>query len=335
VILDIARFIERERPYWDELETMLRADPGQGGMAAAQRLHYLYRRVASGLVRAAAGCPGTELHIYLEELTARAYARVHDTRDTHARARPLHWLLSGFPNAFRRQIRAFQLALLVTLAGSVLGAAALLIDAEAKQTIMPFSHLLGSPSERVAMEESTARLGEEGNRQHNTFAAMLMQNNIRVSITAAVLGITFGIGTLALLFYNGVILGAVALDYIRDGQTTFLLGWLLPHGATEIPAILIAGQAGFVLARAIIGHESTAPLRARLRLVGSDIVLLLYGLSILLIWAGIVESFFSQFHEPFLPYAVKITFGVVELVVLIAFLRYAGRNTPKEAIPHA
>ena len=44
------------------------------------------------------------------------------------------------------------------------------------------------------------------------------------------------------------ILGAVAVDYVADGQTRFLLGWLLPHGAIEIPAILIAGQAGLVLA---------------------------------------------------------------------------------------
>ena len=53
-----------------------------------------------------------------------------------------------------------------------------------------------------------------------------------------------------MLFYNGVILGAVAVDYVRAGETKFLLGWLMPHGVIEIPAILIAGQAGFMLALA-------------------------------------------------------------------------------------
>jgi len=38
------------------------------------------------------------------------------------------------------------------------------------------------------------------------------------------------------------------VDYIRAGQTKFLVGWLLPHGSFEIPAILIAGQAGLILA---------------------------------------------------------------------------------------
>ena len=38
---------------------------------------------------------------------------------------------------------------------------------------------------------------------------------------------TWGVGTILLLFYNGVILGAVSLDYVQAGQTPFLLGWLL------------------------------------------------------------------------------------------------------------
>jgi len=46
---------------------------------------------------------------------------------------------------------------------------------------------------------------------------------------------TCGLGTIILLFYNGVILGAVVVDYILAGQATFLLGWLLPHGSFEIP----------------------------------------------------------------------------------------------------
>ena len=76
---------------------------------------------------------------------------------------------------------------------------------------------------------------------------------------------TWGIGTIIVLFYNGVILGAVAVDYIRAGQTKFLLGWLLPHGVIEIPAILIAGQAGLLLAAALIGRGNRDPLRKRLR----------------------------------------------------------------------
>jgi hypothetical protein len=52
------------------------------------------------------------------------------------------------------------------------------------------------------------------------------------------------------------------------------------------------------------------------------------GASVLLVWAGIVESFFSQYHEPVLPYAVKIAFGSVELFALFFFLMRAGAAEP-------
>ncbi len=139
----------------------------------------------------------------------------------------------------------------ITLVGCLFGGLALALDPDAKAVIMPFEHLQGSPSERVAREEQSGndRLAGERGR----FSAFLMTHNTQVAVFALALGATWGVGTILLLFYNGVILGAVAVDYILAGQTQFLAGWLLPHGSFEIPAILIAGQGGLILGRAIIG----------------------------------------------------------------------------------
>ena len=156
-----------------------------------------------------------------------------------------------------------------------------------------------------------------------------MTHNTRVSIFTLALGITFGIGTAIMLFYNGVILGAVAVDYILAGEAKFLLGWLLPHGTIEIPAILLAGQAGLILAGALIGWQQSLSLKMRLRIISSDLVTLIGGIALMLVWAGIIESFFSQYHEPVLPYEVKITFGLVELVLLTFFLSRSGRGRNK------
>src|SRR5207302_4060245 len=110
--------------------------------------------------------------------------------------------------------------------------------------------------------------------QKTSFSAFLMTHNTKVSIFTMALGMTWGVGTIIMLFYNGIILGAVAVDYIRAGQTQFLLGWLLPHGVIEIPAILIAGQAGLILATALIGWGNRDSLRTRLRAVSPDLVTL-------------------------------------------------------------
>ena len=95
--------------------------------------------------------PDGELRRYLEWLVSRAYAEIHEARE-RKRFRPWRWVTREYPQTFRRHLRAFQLATLLTIGGVAFGALALRIDPEAKGVIMPFEHLQGSPSERVAKE---------------------------------------------------------------------------------------------------------------------------------------------------------------------------------------
>jgi uncharacterized membrane protein SpoIIM required for sporulation len=253
---------------------------------------------------------------------ARAYGEIHETREKQRRLNPWRWFVETFPRTFRRHLGAFWLSLAVTIAGCVFGGVAIRIDPEAKQIIMPFPGLKDDPTDRVRKEESTKKDRLAG--QKSTFAAQLMTHNTQVAIFTMALGITWGAGTTITLFYNGVILGAVAVDYVYAGQARFLLGWLLPHGAIEIPAILLGGQAGFVLAGALIGWGSRKTRRQRLREIASDLITIIFGAGVLLVWAGMVESFLSQYHEPVIPYSLKIAFGATELVALILFLMRSG-----------
>ena len=119
-------------------------------------------------------------------------------------------------------------------------------------------------------------------------------------------------------------LGAVAFDYVTGGQTMFLLGWLLPHGVIEIPAILVGGQAGLVIAYALIGWGSRISRAERLRHISRDVVTLAGGVAMMLVWAGLVEAFVSQYHEPVVPYGLKIAFGLIEALLLTMFLARSG-----------
>ncbi len=337
MIIDLPRFIESERPAWHELEQRLdriAAEPDKKWpLAETLRFHFLYQKVAADLGRIATFSAEPELRRYLESLVARAYAEVHETRQRGVRWRPWRWFVEEFPAAFRRQSWAFGLALLVTLIGAVFGGFAVALDHEAKSALLPaqFSSLNGDPADRVAKEE-----GAEEDRlagSYSSFAGSLMVNNIGVSIKAMALGMTWGIGTLILLLYNGVMVGLIAVDYVMAGQSVFLLGWLLPHGSIELPAVMIGGQAGLVLGRALLGRGNPAPLAQRLRHVGRDVATLIGGVAVFLVWAGIVESFVSQHHEPRLPYWIKISFGLCELVALTWLLTRDWRRSPKKAVP--
>jgi uncharacterized membrane protein SpoIIM required for sporulation len=86
----------------------------------------------------------------------------------------------------------------------------------------------------------------------------------------------------------------------------------------------VGGQAGFVLAHALIGWGSRISRADRLRAIYRDLVTLCGGFAVMLVWAGIVEAFLSQYHEPVISYSSKIAFGAVEATLLTLFLSRAG-----------
>jgi hypothetical protein len=61
-------------------------------------------------------------------------------------------------------------------------------------------------------------------------------------------------------------------------------------------------------------------------MVSRDVVTLAGGAAMMLVWAGIVESFLSQYHEPVISYGTKIAFGVVEAGLLTFYLAFSGRR---------
>ena len=73
-----------------------------------------------------------------------------------------------------------------------------------------------TPAERVAA--SSRSKGRQLAGKKGRFSAELMTHNTQVALMTIALGMTFGFGTMVVLFYNGVILGAVAFDYVHGGQ---------------------------------------------------------------------------------------------------------------------
>lgn len=329
MIVNLERFIAEERVQWEKLETLLNKLATDHWYALtleeARELERLYQRASADLARLATFSAEPEARQYLEGLVARGYAEVHGGKSESTRFRPWKWLAQTLPQTFRRQMRAFTFSLVVTLVGVIFGGLAVAFDKESKEVIMPFGHLLGDPSERVAKEEAADADRLDGHKA--SFSGELMTHNTKVTLTAASLGMSWGVGTLVIIFYNGVILGAVAVDYVLAGELVFLLGWLLPHGIIEIPAILVGGQAGFVLAGALLGRGQSQRMAGRLRAVMPDVVTLCFGAAVMLVWAGIVEAFLSQYHEPVIPYWVKIAFGVIEGAGLLWYLGRAGRKS--------
>jgi uncharacterized membrane protein SpoIIM required for sporulation len=328
VILDLERFQIQGRPRWSRLESLLADLESRPERllkpAEAELLQELYAQTAADLNRVTHGALAPELRQYLERLVARAYAELYYARPDRSELwQPRRWvrIFTAFPEAFRRQSRYFALALLVTLLGSALGGLAVRFDPASVDVLLPADYLR-NPGLRVHQEENGQSRHLNSGQIEAAFSAQLITHNIEVSLLAAGLGVTFGIGTALLLFENGLLLGAVAVRYTQQGFGLFMTAWLLPHGAFEIPSILIAGQAGFYLARLLLRRREDRNMRQSIR----EWLVLIAGLALMLVWAGLMEAFFSQHHAPVLPYGFKVAIGAAELVLLTIYFLFIGRR---------
>jgi len=327
MIIDLEKFVRQEQPYWNELEQLVTAFGGRRralSIDQARRLHYLYERASADLARLDTFASNPALRAHLESIVARAYAQLHDTRQ-RVRLRPMRWLTQTFPQTFRRHHRAFWLSLAITTVGTLLGVFLMKVDPDTPAAVLggPFSDLLRDADELVAERETESASGLGG---RNFMFGFYINNNVSVAIRCMVLGMTLGLGTIYVLFINGVMLGAVFYKFMSAGHSDFVFGWLLPHGVPEISAIVLSGQAGLVLAGALIGWGDRASLSQRMRAVAGPLTTLIVGVALLLIWAAALEAWLSQYHQPVLPYWAKIAFGIGEFLVLYAFLIFAGRG---------
>lgn len=322
---DVRRFVDERTPLWTELEQALVSVEQRGmqslGIAGARNFGKLYRAVSSDLLVARGELVDATIVDYLNDLVARAYAHVHAGTGSKARRLP-EFFLREFPRLFRTEWRLMALSAVLFAAGGAVGAVAMVVDPQAAGVLIPEDHQQRTPAERVAEDEGGGgHSGDEG----AAFSSFLFTHNIQVTFLVFALGLTFGIGTVSVMFYNGVPLGALAMQYHQYGKGLFFWAWILPHGIPEITQIIVAGAAGLVLARGLLvpgrlGRKDAVVGEAR------RAVRLVVGGMPVLILAGLIEGTLSQMHEPVVPYPLKLAFAVVVGAAVWAYLLLAGRG---------
>lgn len=320
--MNIERFITERRPAWQSLDQLLQRAEATDEELSRSELHELvelYRRACSDLNRVQSYTANPEVLGFLNQLTGRAYRFVYrPSHETSVVASFVRIVRTEIPAVFRRQRIAVALAAGTMLAGALFGALAVLVNPANARRVIPSAFFTESPRERVEKIES----GEEridSLEKALYFSASLYTHNIRVSFLAFALGALTIIGALWILFYNGVMLGAIATTYILDDVPMFFFGWVGPHGALELPAIVFAGAAGLVAGRAFLmpGDLSRG---ASLRRALPEVWRMLVGTMLTLVLAGIIEGSFSQFSGRTFPYELKIAVSVFLFLSLMFYL---------------
>jgi hypothetical protein len=217
-------FLNNNRPIWSELEESLkrtrRYRANKMSPTQLDRLGYLYRRVTSGLAVARRDFPDDHCVPYLNALAARAHAGIYQSAPLK-RNTIRHFFLAGFPALFRSNCRFVAAAFLMFVVGFIAAYWIALENHGLAEKLAP-QHIVETIRDKEMWTDVPAL-------HRNLFASFVMTNNIRVAFSAFALGITFMIGTMYILAFNGVLIGTVAGLCHVHGLALPLWSFVSPH----------------------------------------------------------------------------------------------------------
>lgn len=144
----------------------------------------------------------------------------------------------------------------------------------------------------------------------------ITMNNVYVSFLVYMSGLVFGLGTLSLLLYNGIMVGTFQYFFYQHGLLgeSMLAIWL--HGTLEISSIIIAAGAGLTLARGIVLPGTYTRTQAFF-IAASRSVKLLLGTIPIFIFAAFVESFLTRYTE--VPGLIRLAFILISLCFVVGY----------------
>jgi uncharacterized membrane protein SpoIIM required for sporulation len=319
------RFRHERQQAWVELEKLLqvceRKGPRALGAEAVARLPVLYRAALSSLGVARATVLDQNLREYLEALVARAYLVVYAPKRDFVEVATA-FVLAGFPAAVRSIAWHVAVSAALLVLGMALAWTSVAADMDSYALFVDSG--MASGRDPAASTEALRRtlFDDTEGRGLLEFATYLFTHNSSVGILTYGLGFVFGLPVLLLLVYNGMMLGAMSALFHERGLAVEWWSWILPHGVTELTAIVLCGAAGLAVAQTVVFPGRLARLPA-LAAVGRRMGVVVAGSVVMLLLAAFVEGVFRQtVHHVPLRYGLAAVFAGLWL----AYFGFAGRG---------
>jgi len=296
--------------------------PAVGGARVAQ----LYRQCCEHLALARERAYPVHLVARLEALTALAHQRIYRRQDFGLAA-----LVDLVRYAIPEAVRALGPHLLVALLVFVLPMLAVgiatwldphfILNLQSAQQVRSFDQMYGP--------EHGEHLGRTSGDDWQMFGYYIA-HNIGLAFQCFATGLAFGLGSLAMLAFNGLSFGAVAGFLVTRGDSERFFSFVVTHSAFELTAIVLAGAAGLRL-----GHALLAPGRASrgaaLRAAARTTAPVMYGAFAMLLTAAALEAFWSS--AGWIAPGVKFGVGAACWALVLSYLALQGRRAPEGATP--
>jgi uncharacterized membrane protein SpoIIM required for sporulation len=290
------QFVEQNKDKWERFEAF-----ADGRIQASpEELSELYARITDDLSYARTYYGRRSIRVYLNNLAQKVYLSLHKQRSDSAHPF-VHFWTHDLPFALFRARKELNISLLFFLLSMAIGVLSSIHDPDFPAVILGEDY--------VTMTEENIIKGEpmgvyKQSEEIDMFLAITL-NNLLVAFRTFVLGAFFGVGTLIIMLYNGIMVGTFQYFFIERSLFTesFLTIWM--HGALEISAIVIAGGAGLTLGRGLL-FPGTLPRLQSFQIAARRSLKIMLGLVPIFIAAAFIEGFFTRITE--LPDGIRAGF---------------------------
>ncbi|MDR1638648.1 MAG: stage II sporulation protein M [Clostridiales bacterium] len=315
-MLEEEAFIQKNKTSWEKLdEYNRRLERKRVSSFSSEELREfadLFRKATRNLAYAKTRYPNGKTTAYLNRLAGMSHQHFY-AKEKGAWADAAGYFTSGFPQMAREYQEYFLASMLLFFIGVMVSIALTATNPIYFAIFLPQSTIDAVGGGVSGVPVSLAN--------YSMLGAVIMTNNIRVSFEAFALGLTAGLGTIYIIFYNGAVLGATTgLFMSRGANMAIYFGTLLPHAFIELAAIFLSGACGLMIGKAILlpGRLSR---KDALVLAAKRAAGFIPGILVMLAAAALIEGFFSPL--PVSP-PLKLAFAFATLAALAFYFVRAG-----------
>ena len=314
-------FISRNKPVWDELEALVkRAQKSIRKMTPEQliRLAVLYRQTTIHLSQVTTRSTDDRLQLYLNGLVSSAHSLIYLPPRTSIWQGAVTFIVEGFARIIARNFRFHLISATLLFGGAFLAYFASLHDPLAAYALMPANDIRQPGATKEQLLEVLRSGRDQGGGMKFLFASFLFTHNLKVGILALGTGVLAGVPTVLLMVFNGMILGTFAAIHHQAGIHVEFWAWILPHGVTELGAIVLCGGVGLLLGQSVVSPGLLTRAES-LRRAGVEAGATCLGVAAMLVAAAIIESYLRQSH---LSTAVRLIFAGASAVFWTMFIAH-------------
>lgn len=279
-----AAFVKRNTEKWADIERNPTKDPDE--------LTARYVELTDDLSYARTFYPESKVTRYLNGLAAQMHRGLMQNK-REERGRFISFWTQELPLLFYHSQRTLAVSAGFFLIACLIGWVSAVNDPTFVRLI------LGDEYVNMTLENIRKGnpLGVYGGSDQATMFFQITLNNILVALRAFVAGVVVSVGTLVMLFYNGVMLGAFQAFFYERGLLTESILKIWIHGTLEISAIVIAGAAGLTIGNSLLFPGTLPRLESFMRGAKQGLKIAV-GLVPIFIMAGFLESFVTRMTLP-------------------------------------